>query len=218
MDNRRLTPKQSSEMFAELLLRTGAVKLSPKKPFTWTSGILSPIYCDNPIVMSEPSPRNFTKNELTNLVRDHFYVHTDVVAGIATAGIAWGFSTADMLNLIYCYVRPEPKKHGMKNQIEGKLPKGSRVLLVENLISTGKSSMQAVNAIREAECEVIGLVALFEYGFPETKELFKKEKVLHKTISNFDVLCNVAAKSKFIKEKDLDLVKSFAADPQNWKP
>lgn len=200
---------------AKFLLEINAVKLSPDNPFVWTSGIKSPIYCDNRQIQSYPEVRNFVKKELANIVRTSFPQCT-VVAGIATAGIPHGALVADELGISGAYVRPEPKKHGLKNQIEGNIPPGSKVVLVEDLISTGKSSLQAVDAIVEAGSEVIGLIAVFTYGFSEAANRFAEKGIPFQTISNFPALCDVAAECGYLAPEKLQVVKDFAADPANW--
>lgn len=202
---------------AKFLLEINAVKLNPDNPFTWTSGIQSPIYCDNRMVLSFPHVRTFVKNALADLVKQEFS-QADVIAGIATAGIAHAALVADVLEMPNCYVRPEPKKHGMKNQIEGNLPAGSKVVLVEDLISTGKSSLQAVQAVREAGSEVVGLVALFTYGFEDAANRFAEQNVPFFTISSFPVLAGVAVETGYLPQDKLETVKAFAANPAAWKP
>jgi orotate phosphoribosyltransferase len=201
---------------AKLLLQINAVKLNPDIPFVWTSGIESPIYCDNRMVLSFPEVRTFVKQALAELITTHFGAATSI-AGIATAGIAHAALVADLLQMPNCYVRPEPKKHGMKNQIEGNLPPGSKVVLVEDLISTGKSSLQAAQAVREAGSEVIGLVALFTYGFDEAQKKFAEAGVPFYTISSFPVLCEVAVKEGFLDADKEQVVKKFASHPNNWR-
>ena len=168
------------------------------------------------MVLSFPQVRTFVKTALAELIKDEFPT-ADVVAGIATAGIAHAALAADLLGMPNCYVRPEPKKHGMKNQIEGNLPAGSRVVLVEDLISTGKSSLQAVDAVREAGSEVVGLVALFTYGFEDAKARFAEKNVPFYTISNFDTLAQVAVEEGFMDAAHLETVKAFAKDPAGWR-
>lgn len=197
------------------MLEIHAVKLNANTPFTWTSGLRSPIYCDNRMVLSYPQVRTFVKEQLAALVKSRFADCT-LLAGIATAGIAHGALVADLLELPYCYVRPEPKKHGLKNQIEGYMPPGSKVVLVEDLISTGKSSLQAVQAVREAGAEVAGLVALFTYGFPDATEKFKQESVPFYTLSHFEVLCETAVQYGYLEPDKLSIVQEFAADPTTW--
>lgn len=200
---------------AKFLLEINAIKLNPETPFVWTSGIKSPIYCDNRLVLSYPEVRSFVKTALAKLISEKF-PDCEVVAGIATAGIAHGALVADEMNLPGCYVRPEPKKHGLKNQIEGHLAPGSKVVLVEDLISTGKSSLQAAEAVREAGSEVVGLVALFTYGFNSAVENFKNAGVEFYTLSNFDAMCDVAAENGYLSADKLSIVKEFAKNPADW--
>ena len=201
---------------AKFLLEINAVKLNPNQPFIWTSGIHSPIYCDNRMVLSFPEVRTFVKHALAEMTTTHF-PQANLLAGIATAGIAHGALAADALNMSYCYVRPEPKKHGLKNQIEGRMNPGDKVLLIEDLISTGKSSLQAADAVREAGGEVVGLLALFTYGFNEAIEKFAEAGIPFFTISNFNVLCEVAVNEGFLPADKLKPVLQFAANPKDWK-
>lgn len=205
-----------SKELAKKLLEIKAIKLNAENPFTWTSGTISPIYCDNRMVLSYPEIRTFVKNALAEIVKEKFS-NVEIVAGVATAGIPHAALVADILNLPNCYVRPEPKKHGMKNQIEGNLPTGSKVVLVEDLIATGKSSFQSIQAIREAGSEVIGLVALFTYGFPDAKAAFKKEGIPYYTVSDFATLCDVAVEENLLDKNKLQTVMEFAQDRDNWR-
>jgi len=204
-----------SAKLAKFLLEIKAVKLSPRNPFTWTSGIKSPIYCDNRTVLSYPEVRNFVADSLAAKVKEHF-PEVDRLAGIATAGIAHGVLAADRLNMSYCYVRPEPKKHGLKNQVEGHMNEGDKVVLIEDLVSTGKSSMQAVEGVRNEGGVVIGVLALFSYGFADAHKRFADEGIPLYTISNLNVLCEVAAKEGFISMEDIEMVQQFAKDPHSW--
>jgi orotate phosphoribosyltransferase len=206
---------QQSAKLAKFLLEIKAIKLSPKEPFTWTSGIKSPIYCDNRMVLSFPEVRSFVAHALAELIKTEF-LGVNSVAGIATAGIAHGALCADRMGISYCYVRPEPKKHGLKNQVEGHLAVGDKVVLVEDLISTGKSSMQAVDGVRLAGADVIGLVALFTYGFSNAAERFANEGIPVFTLTNFDTLCEVAAAEGYIGEDDIASIKAFAQNPSEW--
>ena len=190
--------------------------MNPDQPFIWTSGIHSPIYCDNRMVLSFPEVRTFVKQSLAQMTCE-FFPQADLLAGIATAGIAHGALAADELNIPYCYVRPEPKKHGLKNQIEGRLNPGDKVLLIEDLISTGKSSLQAADAVKEAGGEVVGLLALFTYGFSEASEKFQQAGIPFHTISSFPVLCEVAVNNGFLTKEKLQSVLEFASNPQGWK-
>jgi orotate phosphoribosyltransferase len=207
---------QRAAKLAKFLLEIHAVKLNPDQPFTWTSGIQSPIYCDNRMVLSFPEVRNLVKNELAAMTKTHF-PGAGLLAGIATAGIAHGALAADVLDMPYCYVRPEPKKHGLKNQIEGKMQPGDRVVLIEDLISTGKSSLQAADAVREAGGEVVGLLALFTYGFPDATQRFKDAGIPFYTISNFPTLCEVAVNEGYLPAEKLQPVLDFAKNPQGWR-
>ncbi|MEY3965821.1 MAG: hypothetical protein RL263_990 [Bacteroidota bacterium] len=204
-----------SAKLAKFLLEIKAVKLSPRNPFTWTSGIKSPIYCDNRTVLSYPEVRNFVADSLAAMVKEHF-PEVDRLAGIATAGIAHGVLAADRLNMSYCYVRPEPKKHGLKNQVEGHMNEGDKVVLIEDLVSTGKSSMQAVEGVRNEGGVVIGVLALFSYGFADAHKRFADEGIPLYTISNLNVLSEVAAKEGFISGEDIEMVQQFAKDPHSW--
>jgi orotate phosphoribosyltransferase len=204
-----------SAKLAKFLLEIKAVKLSPRNPFTWTSGIKSPIYCDNRTVLSYPEVRNFVADSLAAMVKEHF-PEVDRLAGIATAGIAHGVLAADRLNMSYCYVRPEPKKHGLKNQVEGHMNEGDKVVLIEDLVSTGKSSMQAVEGVRNEGGVVIGVLALFSYGFADAHKRFADEGISLYTISNLNVLSEVAAKEGFISMEDIEMVQQFAKDPHSW--
>jgi orotate phosphoribosyltransferase len=204
-----------SAKLAKFLLEIKAVKLSPRNPFTWTSGIKSPIYCDNRTVLSYPEVRNFVADSLAAMVKEHF-PEVDRLAGIATAGIAHGVLAADRLNMSYCYVRPEPKKHGLKNQVEGHMNEGDKVVLIEDLVSTGKSSMQAVEGVRNEGGVVIGVLALFSYGFADAHKRFADEGIPLYTISNLNVLSEVAAKEGFISMEDIEMVQQFAKDPHSW--
>ncbi len=207
---------EKSRHLAKKLLEIKAIKLNAENPFTWTSGTISPIYCDNRMVLSYPEIRTFVKNTLAEIIKDKFN-NVEVVAGVATAGIPHAALIADTLNLPNCYVRPEPKKHGMKNQIEGNLPAGSKVVLVEDLIATGKSSFQSIQAVREAGSEIIGLVALFTYDFPDAKEAFEKEGIPCYTISDFTTLCQVAVEEKLLDKNSLEKVIEFAKNRDGWR-
>jgi orotate phosphoribosyltransferase len=201
---------------AKYLLEIRAVKLSVKEPFTWTSGIKSPIYCDNRMVLSYPEVRSFVATELSNLVKERF-PQANRLAGIATAGIAHGALAADRMGISYCYVRPEPKKHGLQNQVEGEMRPGDKVVLIEDLISTGKSSFQAVEGVQKAGAEVVGLVALFTYAFPEAYQRFADAGIPVYTLSDFPTLAEVAVQEGMIEPSELEEVRSFAKNPQAWR-
>lgn len=200
---------------ANYLLEVKAVQLSPDDPFTWTSGIRSPIYCDNRVLLSFPEIRSFIKNSLHQAATLEF-PDSGTVAGVATAGIAHGALLADALNLPFCYVRPEPKKHGLKNQIEGRLVPGQRVLVVEDLISTGKSSLAAVDALLEAGAEVNGMLALFSYNFPDTLKRFEERNIKLITLTDLDHLLPVAAEKGYIEGEQMESISRFIEDPQGW--
>ena len=173
------------------LLDVQAVKLSPNAPFTWASGWKSPIYCDNRKVLSFPYVRDYVKSELCNVIFEKF-PEADVLAGVATAGIAWGAMAADQLKLPYVYVRPKPKEHGLGNQIEGSLQPGQKVIVVEDLISTGKSSLQVVDVLKNAGVEVVGMVSIFTYQFPQAAEAFEKAGVPYHSLTDYPTLISLA--------------------------
>ncbi len=187
-----------------------------QKPYTWASGWHSPVYCDNRKVLSYPYVRDFVKSELANMVLEHF-PDADVIAGVATAGIAIGVMTADLLKLPFIYVRSKPKEHGMGNMIEGVLERGQKTVVIEDLISTGKSSLQVVEALRENGAEVVGMVGLFTYGFPVADEAFAKAGVPLYTISNYKALMEVAQEKKMIQTEQLSTLEEWRMDPGNWR-
>ncbi len=191
--------------FALRLLDIKAIKLQPNKPFTWASGWRSPIYTDNRKTLAYPEVRSFVKNALASLVREHFPEAT-AVAGVATGAIAQGALVADAMNLPMCYVRPKPKDHGMGNQIEGTLPEGAKIVVVEDLISTGGSSLKAVDALRAAGFDVVGMVASYTYGFPVAEEAFAQAGLKLVTISNYESTMAVAAETGYVAADDLDLL------------
>jgi orotate phosphoribosyltransferase len=200
---------------AEKLLQINAVKLSPQNPFTWASGWKSPIYCDNRKILSYPHIRDFIKSEMTNAVFTEF-PDAEVIAGVATAGIPHGALIADLLSLPFIYVRSKPKEHGMGNQIEGVLQEGQKVVVIEDLISTGKSSMQAIEAIREAKGEVIGMCSVFNYGFPIAQQLFENEEVKTVSLSNYDALLEYSLDKKSISESELQQLQAWRQAPDTW--
>jgi orotate phosphoribosyltransferase len=202
--------------FAEKLLAINAIKLQPNDPFTWASGWHSPIYTDNRLVLSYPQVRSFVKTELTHAVIANFPEAT-AVAGVATGAIAMGMAVADLLQLPYAYVRPKPKDHGTKNQIEGRLPEGAKVVVVEDLISTGSSSLKAVEALRAAGFDVIGMVASYTYGFPVAEEAFNNAGVKLVTLGDYDHTIEVAAQTGYVSQADIDVLKAWRKDPANWK-
>jgi orotate phosphoribosyltransferase len=202
--------------FAEKLLQIKALQVNVQKPFIWASGWNSPVYCDNRKVLSFPYVRDFVKSELANMVLEHF-PDADVIAGVATAGIAHGVMAADLLKLPFIYVRSKPKEHGMGNQIEGVLEKGQKVVVIEDLVSTGKSSLQVVDVLRAQGGEVIGMCALFTYGFPVADEAFEKAMVPLRTISNYTALMEVAEELQLVQAEDKESLDRWRLDPGNWK-
>ncbi|SEE36883.1 orotate phosphoribosyltransferase [Tenacibaculum sp. MAR_2010_89] len=208
--------KDTAKKTAELLLQIKAIKLSPKEPFTWASGWKSPIYCDNRITLSFPSVRNFLKEKIAKIVEDK-HGKPDVIAGVATGAIAIGVLVAQELGVPFIYVRPEPKKHGRKNQIEGYLESGQNVVVIEDLISTGKSSLNAVKALKEANATVKGMVAIFSYGFDIASENFKNDNVELTTLSNYEFLLEQALDSKYITSEELRTLEDWRVSPSTWK-
>lgn len=204
------------KMTAEKLLRIKAIKLQPSNPFTWASGWKSPIYCDNRKLFSYPAIRNFVKIELSRLAME-LYPDADAVAGVATGAITPGALVADALGLPFVYVRATPKDHGLENLIEGELKPNSKVLVIEDLISTGGSSLKAVEAIRRDGSEVIGMIAIFNYGLPISKENFTKSGVELTTLTNYDAVLSEALRSDYIDESELDTLQEWKKDPANWK-
>ncbi len=204
-----------TKRIAELLLEAQAIKLSPEKPFQWSSGWFSPIYCDNRVALSYPDTRTFIKKALAELIRAK-YPNVQAVVGVATGGIAQGALVADMLELPFAYVRPEPKKHGMGNQIEGRLEKGQSVVIVEDLISTGGSSLKVVDALREAGIEVAGMVAIFTYGFEVAVNNFATKNVQLDTISNYNALIEVALEHQYVNDSQLESLAAWRTAPEQW--
>ena len=202
---------------AEKLLNISAIKLQPEMPFTWASGWNSPIYTDNRKTLSYPEIRTFIKVELSRLILENFET-PDAIAGVATGAIAQGALVADELMLPYVYVRSTPKDHGLENLIEGNLKPGQKVVVVEDLVSTGGSSLKAVEAIRNAGCEVIGMVAVFTYEFPVAQESFKKAGVKLLTLSNYSAMLEAALKIDYIHERDIETLAKWREDPANWTP
>ena len=202
--------------FAAKLLAVKAIKLQPNNPFTWASGWKSPIYTDNRKTLAYPELRSFVKLELCHLIQSEFPEAT-AVAGVATGAIAQGALVADQLQLPYCYVRPKPKDHGMGNQIEGTIPEGAKVIVVEDLISTGSSSLKAVDALRKAGYDVIGMVASYTYGFPVAEEAFKEANLRLVTLSDYEHTTAIAAETGYIEPADLAVLAEWRKDPANWK-
>lgn len=200
---------------AEYLLEINAVKLSPDAPFTWTSGWKSPIYSDNRLSLSHPHVRNFIKTSLGELVKSEF-PEAQAIIGVATAGIAPGALVADEINLPFGYVRSEAKKHGMGKQVEGDIKPGQKVVVVEDLVSTGKSSLQAVQSLREFGCEVLGMVSIFTYGFDAAKLAFDEAKCPYFSLSNYNVLVEVAASKNLIQPEQMNVLAEWRKSPDIW--
>ena len=205
----------TKKLFAEKLLNVKAIKLQPANPFTWASGWKSPIYCDNRKTLSFPNLRTFVKIELCHAIQENF-PEAEAVAGVATGAIAQGALVADQLGKPFVYVRSKPKDHGMGNLIEGELPEGAKVVVVEDLISTGGSSLKAVEALRAAGYEVVGMVASYTYGFPVAEDAFSNAGVKLVTISDYANVVEVAAATGYIKQEDVDVLHEWRKDPANW--
>ena len=212
---RMILHKDTAKKTAELLLQIKAIKLNPSDPFTWALGWKSPIYCDNRITLSYPAVRIFLKKEIAKLVGTQ-YGKPDVIAGVATGAIAIGILVAQELDVPFVYVRPEPKKHGRKNQIEGHLKSGQNVIVIEDLISTGKSSLGAVEALKEGGGVVKGMIAIFSYEFRVASENFENANVSLTTLSNYSHLLEQAVDSKYITDDELTTLEKWRQDPENW--
>jgi len=200
---------------AEKLLQVNAVKLNPKNPFTWASGWKSPIYCDNRKLLGYPYVRDFIKSEMCNVIFEQFS-DAELLAGVATAGIAWGAMASDQLKLPYIYVRPKPKEHGLGNQIEGFYEKGMKTIIVEDLISTGKSSLQVVDVAKEAGLEVIGMVSIFTYGFETATIACAEAGVRTISLTNYDTLIKLAVEKGIIEEEDQNTLLNWRENPSIW--
>lgn len=200
---------------AEFLLQIEAIKLNPENPFTWASGLRSPIYCDNRKTLSYPEVRAFIRDAFTATIRESF-ADVDVIAGVATGGIAIGALVAEALNLPFIYVRSEAKKHGLGNQVEGVLKPNQRVVVIEDLISTGSSSLKAVDALREADATIAGMVAIFTYGFAKATERFAETNCPVQTLSNYDALLQQATNSGFITDSQKQTLSSWKSNPEAW--
>ena len=208
--------KNVETAFAEQLLEVKAIKLQPENPFTWASGWKSPFYCDNRKTLSYPSLRTFVKENLAEMIRTSFS-EADAVAGVATGAIAQGALVSDVLGLPFCYVRSKAKDHGMGNLIEGTLPEGSKVVVVEDLISTGGSSLKAVEALRAAGFEVVGMVAAYTYGFPVAEEAFRAANVKLLTLTNYQAVVAVATQTGYITADQQPTLDQWRKDPANWR-
>ena len=203
-------------IFAEKLLKIKAIKLQPSNPFTWASGWKSPFYCDNRKTLSYPSLRNFIKIEISRLTLERFG-QVDAIAGVATGAIPQGALVAEELNLPFVYVRSTPKDHGLENLIEGELRPGMKVVVIEDLVSTGGSSLKAVEAIRRDGCEVIGMIASFTYGFDVAVQAFKNSNVELVTLTNYEAVLETALRTNYITEDDVEILKTWRKDPAHWE-
>ena len=208
--------KDTAEKTAELLLQINAIKLNPSTPFLWASGWNSPIYCDNRLTLSFPAIRNYIRDEFSKQI-EQIYGKPDVIAGVATGAIGIGILVAEELGLPFVYVRPEPKKHGRQNQVEGFLQKGQNVVVIEDLISTGNSSLIAVEALKEAGANVKGMLAIFSYGFEIATKNFKNANVELYTLSNYEHLLELAVSKQYITEKEQVTLQEWRENPSTWK-
>jgi orotate phosphoribosyltransferase len=210
-----ISNKDSAIKVAQFLLQIKAVRLQPNQPFSWASGWNSPIYCDNRKTLSYPQIRTFIRQELSKAILDKFG-KPNLIAGVATGGIAQGVLVAQELGVGFVYVRPSAKEHGLNNKVEGYFEEGQDVVVIEDLVSTGKSSLQAVDSLRESGCIVKGMASIFTYGFKAASESFKSAKCDLVTLTDYDVLVREAVKSKYISEDDLDSLKEWRENPSTW--
>ena len=201
---------------ANLLLQSKAIRLNPEKPFQWASGWKSPIYCDNRKTLAYPEVRNKIKYSFAALIKEKF-LSTEAIAGVATGAIAQGALVADLLSLPFMYVRSEAKGHGLENQIEGDPQPGQKVVVIEDLISTGGSSLKAVHALRERGCEVLGMAAIFTYGFPKAVESFRQAGCELYTLSNYEILIELALETGYVSAENLETLQEWRKSPENWK-
>jgi orotate phosphoribosyltransferase len=208
---------ETAKKTAELLLQVKAIKLQPSEPFTWASGWKSPIYCDNRITLSHPSIRTFIRENMVKAIEKNFG-KPDVIAGVATGAIAIGVLVAEAMNLPFVYIRPEPKKHGRQNKVEGHLEKGQSVVVIEDLISTGMSSLKAVDALRDFEANVKGMVGIFTYGFQIAEDAFTEKQVELITLSDYTNLIAQAIDTNYIDENQKDVLSQWRVTPSEWKP
>ena len=206
---------QSKKNVASSLLKINAVKLSPEAPFTWASGWHSPIYCDNRKTLSYPEVRRQIYEEFASLIAEK-YPEAELIAGVATGAIAHGVLVAEKMNKPFIYVRSAPKSHGLTNQVEGFYQKGQKVVVIEDLVSTGSSSLNAVEALRDAGCEVLGMVAIFTYGFPQATENFAKANVVLDTLTDYGAMIEMAVEQDYVKENQLDTLKQWRLQPETW--
>lgn len=209
--------KDKALKIADFLLQIKAVKLNTKNPFTWSSGMKSPIYCDNRKTLSFPTIRTAIRQTFSEQIENQFET-VDVIAGVATGGIAIGALVAEEMGLPFIYVRSAPKGHGLENMIEGEYHSGQRVVVIEDLISTGGSSLKAVEALRNAKCNVLGLAAIFSYGFKSAQQSFETAKCPFFTLSDYDLLIEQAAKENYISDSELVSLQNWKNNPENWNP
>ena len=207
--------KDTAKIVAKKLLEISAIKLNVENPFSWASGWKSPIYCDNRLSLSYPEVRTYIKNELANTIKENFD-EVEALAGVATAGIPQGALVADALNIPFIYVRSKPKGHGMENLIEGKITAGQKVVVIEDLVSTGGSSLKAIEALKKSEFSVLGMVSIFTYGFPIAKENFTKEKVKLISLSSYTELIEEALKLNYVTQEQISDLKKWRENPATW--
>jgi orotate phosphoribosyltransferase len=210
-----ISNKDIALQLADFLLQIKAVKLQPNKPFTWSSGWISPIYCDNRLTLSHPKVRTFIRQEISRLI-DQTFEKPDIIAGVATGGIAIGVLVAQELGLPFVYIRPKAKGHGLENLIEGKIESGQTAVVIEDLISTGQSSLNAVKALKHEGVIVKGMVSIFDYGFEVAKKAFAEEQCKYYALSDYEHLIQQALKSKYIDKQDVDSLKSWKSNPDTW--
>jgi orotate phosphoribosyltransferase len=208
--------KTNERAVAEKLLQINAIRLNVDQPFTWASGWKSPIYCDNRKVLSFPYIRDFIKSEMCNVIFEGF-PDAELLAGVATAGIAWGAMAADQLKLPYIYVRPKPKEHGLGNQIEGYFEAGQKTVVIEDLVSTGKSSLQVVDVLRQAGLDVVGMVSIFTYGFDVAADAFEKAGIKYMSLTNYENLISLAVDKGLVSAGQEAVLLNWRVDPANWK-
>ncbi len=201
---------------AEQLLEIKTIKVNVQNHFQWASGWKSPIYCDNRKILAYPKVRSFIVNELCNIINEN-YKNTELIAGVATAGIAWGALVANQLNMPFCYVRPQPKSHGLNNQVEGDFTINQNVVVIEDLISTGKSSIKVIEVLQQLNLNVLGLASIFNYGFIEAVDAFDKINIPFLSITNFEALLQKAIEKNIIQLQDLEIIKIWRQDPSSWQ-
>ena len=211
----KLDQNNFREQTAEILLKLEAIKLSPNNPFTWASGWKSPIYCDNRIILSDSRSRNLIADNFIKIIKDK-YEDTEVIAAVATGAIGIGILVAEKLDLPFIYVRPEAKKHGRKNQIEGKVSQNQKVIVIEDLISTGMSSLNAVKALKNSKLNVLGMIAIFTYGFEISKRNFENDKIDLDTLCDYSILLKKAVETEYISKDNLGTLSEWNKDPENW--